>query len=302
MSQRLRNLWGSYWPLSFLPLLLLGLLALSGGARPEHVAVAGVATLLAWGNKHSKSFLLAALPALIVVIGYDCLRFVEPYILAHRKIYACEVRDLDAALFGAATGFAPADLVTAWNRPWLDILFAIPYAAFWMAAIVWAIFLFLTDRFLLRRFLWSLAFVFLCAFAIWCLFPVAPPWYVHMLGCAIDIHAPPNPAGLLRVDAALGIDYFGSFYARSPVVFGAMPSLHVAFPAIAAVTGWRQFPLWGRLAAVFATLWMIAASVYLDHHWVVDGAAAVALAFIANAVLSLVWPAYRATAPRHSGS
>jgi membrane-associated phospholipid phosphatase len=81
---------------------------------------------------------------------------------------------------------------------------------------------------------------------------------------------------LARVDAWLGVHYFGGFYARSKNVFGAMPSLHCAYPLLIVLEGWKPFaalerakwPL--RVASVAYSLWMCAAAVYLDHHWILD--------------------------------
>jgi membrane-associated phospholipid phosphatase len=107
----------------------------------------------------------------------------------------------------------------------------------------------------------------------WLAVPAAPPWYIREYGCGIDLAVAPSPAGLLRVDALLGIDYFAAFYSRAASVFGALPSMHCAYPLLGLLTArraatWRTWPI-----HVGYTLLMFGASVYLDHHWIVDGLA-----------------------------
>jgi inositol phosphorylceramide synthase catalytic subunit len=102
-------------------------------------------------------------------------------------------------------------------------------------------------------------------------YPAAPPWYFHKYGCIVDLHAHASPGpNLLRVDDMMGIGYFTGFYGRSSDVFGAVPSLHVAYPLLMAIEGWKRHGLWVRAGLVGFYLWMCSAAVYLDHHWVID--------------------------------
>jgi hypothetical protein len=132
----------------------------------------------------------------------------------------------------------------------------------------------------MRIFLWSFAFANFVAFFIWLAFPVAPPWYVNQFGCAIDVNAAPNAAGLLRVDALLHMNYFKTFYSKSAYVFGAMPSMHCAFPMIGLLSAWPQITWKTRPLHIFYVGIMFLASVYLDHHYVLDGLMGFTLAFI----------------------
>ena len=82
-------------------------------------------------------------------------------------------------------------------------------------------------------------------------------------------HASAGP-NLSRVDAALGFAYFKSVYGRATDVFGAIPSLHVAYPLLIAIEGWRQHRALGRALLIGFYLWMCFSALYLDHHWVID--------------------------------
>ena len=60
---------------------------------------------------------------------------------------------------------------------------------------------------------------------------------------------------------------------RASDVFGAMPSLHVAYALIVALEGWAVFGVGLRIASVVFYLTMGFSAVYLDHHWVLDAVA-----------------------------
>ncbi|SCU78288.1 LADA_0A04874g1_1 [Lachancea dasiensis] len=64
------------------------------------------------------------------------------------------------------------------------------------------------------------------------LLPTAPPWFIHMYGVNDSKHVsydqPGYAAGLTRVDSHLGTHLNSKGFHKSPIVFGAVPSLHSA--------------------------------------------------------------------------
>jgi membrane-associated phospholipid phosphatase len=119
--------------------------------------------------------------------------------------------------------------------------------------------------------MWAFFVMNVMGFVTYHLYPAAPPWYYHSHGCSVDVlaHASEGP-NLARVDQLLGVHYFAGMYGRSSDVFGAIPSLHVAYPLLICIEVWRhvRWPL--RLAGVGFFLLMCFSAVYLDHHWVID--------------------------------
>src|SRR5204862_360132 len=70
-------------------------------------------------------------------------------------------------------------------------------------------------------------------FATYFIFPVAPPWYVTEYGLGparLDVH--PAAAAASRFDLLLGTHFFDGIYGRGIDVYGAYPSLHVAYPLL----------------------------------------------------------------------
>jgi membrane-associated phospholipid phosphatase len=151
----------------------------------------------------------------------------------------------------------------------------------------------------MRHYLLAFAVGNYISFFAWLLVPAAPPWYMHAHGCAIDTTVAANPAGLTRVDELLGISYFASFYGRASAVFGAMPSMHCAYPLIGLLTAWRSVGVRSRLVHVLYTVLMSVAAMYLDHHWAVDVLAGW-LTALASVAISGLWLRFRARQP--SGS
>jgi membrane-associated phospholipid phosphatase len=76
-------------------------------------------------------------------------------------------------------------------------------------------------------------------------------------------------------------------YGRSSDVFGAMPSLHVAYPLLIVLEGYGVFGPLGLFASVVFALLMAVGAVYLDHHWVLDVVAGLAYALTVQGLLRL---------------
>ncbi|MFO0660684.1 MAG: phosphatase PAP2 family protein [Polyangiaceae bacterium] len=53
-------------------------------------------------------------------------------------------------------------------------------------------------------------------------------------------------------------------------MFGAIPSLHVAYPLLILLEGWKRHRVLGRALASLFFGSMVFSAVYLDHHWVTD--------------------------------
>jgi membrane-associated phospholipid phosphatase len=282
-----------------LPFVVWGLVALARGAwRWEHVVFVVVAPALAWGTPWMRRLFSAVLPLLLLGLVYDTMRLVEYVGVDASRIHTCDIRALETRLFGV-DGQAPQDWLQAHAWTPLDVYLAVPYATFLLAAIAFTLWLFVRDPGAMRRFGWTFLALNVVGFVTYHLVPTAPPWYVRLHGCAADLtaHASAGP-NLERVDALLGFPYFQSFYGRSSDVFGAIPSLHVAYPLLIVLFGWPLFRMPGRVVWVVFFLSMAFAAVYLDHHWIVDVVLGVAYALVAFAIVHVV---HRARGARGAG-
>jgi membrane-associated phospholipid phosphatase len=199
--------------------------------------------------------------------------------------------ELEAQLFAVATAEGPralSDVVSRHTSPWLDAVCGITYFLFLIEVVAAASYLFFRAR--AKAFEVSLGFLIvnLVGWAVWFVYPAAPPWYVDQYGMGpalLDVVS--SPAGLARVDAWLGLPLATTFYSKSANVFGALPSLHVAYATLVAVVA---APLggWVRWATLGFALSMAFSAVYLRHHYILDVVAGSVLAVIVGVLVRRV--------------
>lgn len=103
-------------------------------------------------------------------------------------------------------------------------------------------------------------------------FPNAAPWYYDVYPAATipTYDFPGNPAGLVRVDVALGTHLYQAAFKKSPVVFGALPSLHAASATCFSFFVARYGGTWGHVVMITYSTLMFWSTQYLRHHWAVD--------------------------------
>jgi hypothetical protein len=270
---------------------VLGVLGL---ARWEHLVLALLVPTLAYASARTRRFFFSALPLFVLFLLYDSMRFWESVGAIPTRILGCGLHHAEMVLFGIpyhGSWVTPNEFFALHHAPIVDLLCAFPYGTYLVVMVgTWAV-LYWTDGVAARRFAWGVLGTHILGFATYHLVPAAPPWYIALHGCVIDIKTKSfEGAALSRVDAMLGINYFHDLYARSSAVFGALPSLHAAYPlfGILATLG-RVRVRWMVPQFVFASL-MLFATVYLGHHYVLDGLLGITYAIVAFAVVCLLVP------------
>ncbi len=271
----MRALWPRWTILPVAPFFLWTLyLAVRGQARGDHLAICAIAAGLAYWNRTSKRLYFGVLPLGLVGLLYDAMRFVKDVGLSESTVHDCDLRNIEMRWFGITVDGVRQtlhDYAQVHATFWLDALFAVPYGIFLYAVFGFAVYLFVKDYTAALRFTWGFFVLNVLGFATYHIYPAAPPWYFHKYGCVVDLAAHASPgANLLRVDQMMGLAYFTGFYGRSNDVFGAVPSLHIAYPLLMIIEGWARGRMLPRTALIVFYIWMCVAAVYLDHHWVVD--------------------------------
>jgi membrane-associated phospholipid phosphatase len=230
-------------------------------------------------------FLGLFLPCVLTGVAYDWFRLV---VHLRGPIHVADLYHAELAWFGIA-GQVPADWLLAYTHPLLDAICGLSYVLYLYVPMAMAIVLFFKDQ--RRMLLVGFAFFFtnLLGLILYLSYPAAPPWYVAIHGLGpVQLDALPSAAGAARFDALFGIQFFQNFYSRSANVFGAMPSLHVAYPmsTCLALVGMKR--RWWLPVAVFVAVVSFAA-IYLQHHYILDvivGALCALVAFLlARAVM-----------------
>lgn len=241
-----------------------------GGLHASNVAIGALCLLDAY-NANTRRFLSVFWPFIATGALYDSLRFYLDAATAGR-IHVAEPYLLDRAWFGTGTHTLNEIFAT---HHWViaDLAAGFAYLIYVVEYLALAMLVYFAGR-VTRAHSFARGFLLVNAmgFVTYVLYPAAPPWYVaaHGLGPAL-IGSAPSPGAAARFDALLGTRVFDDLYSHSVDVFGAIPSLHAAYPVMAAVLAFRTPELgWARWpAAGFAAL-MCFSAVYLQHHYVID--------------------------------
>lgn len=271
--------------------------------RVEHILVIGAVVVLAMIGPRTKELLHGLYPFALVGVLFDAMRPFQKVGITESRVLLCDLRGLEWHFFGWENGGERVtihDYFRDHHFVALDLFCAIPYATFILWCVAGAIYLYVLDRPAMRRFAWGWFLLNVAAFATYHLLPAAPPWYFHEHGCVVDLATKASEGPVLaRVDAYLGFAYFRAMYARASSVFGALPSLHCAYPLLLVIEGWRAFGWRMRSAAIAYYLAMVFSAVYLDHHWLLDALMGSAYAVGVAAFLRFVesWRRTRALAP-----
>ncbi|MDP1765165.1 MAG: phosphatase PAP2 family protein [Sediminibacterium sp.] len=166
----------------------------------------------------------------------------------------------------------------------LDIIAGISYLCWMPIPLAFSGYLFFSNRLAFLQFSLNFLLINLLGFAIYYLYPAAPPWYVQQYGFQFISSTPGNTAGLWRFDAMINMPVFQTLYSKSSNVFAAMPSLHAAYPLVVLYYGIKN--KLGSVniffALIMAGIWF--AALYTSHHYMLDILAGIACA-IAGIIL-----------------
>ena len=229
--------------------------------EPEWVVLALLVIAIALGR--GLTFLADWGPFLILFFAYEAMRG-----------------------FASKTGFAPHDLsgleraVFAGTLPTLtlqhdfyhpgvvspqDLVAMFFYFMHFPLPILVGFVFWLNSREHYRRYIAALLVMCFIAFITYLFWPSAPPWYqVHDVYKIID----------RTVQVLWPNQYYvsGIYHSFNPNRFAAFPSLHAAFPALAAVYAWRRYRALG-VVLLFWSLAVLLSIVYLGEHYVIDALA-----------------------------
>jgi membrane-associated phospholipid phosphatase len=258
--------------------LIFGVMLWRGiSIEPEWVVLALLLIAIALGR--GRSFIVDWLPFLLLFFAYEAMRGFA----AKTGFPPHDLSGLERAVFGGAI----PTLVLQHNfyHPgvvsWQDVVAMFFYFMHFPLPIVVGFFFWVNSREHYRRFVGALLFMCLIAFVTYLFWPSAPPWY-QLPNEVVKINN--------RTVAALwDSQYFVSdiYHSFNPNQFAAFPSLHAAFPALAAVYAWHRY----RALSIGLILWtlaVLASIVYLGEHYVVDAVAGFVYVAVAAAVVELV--------------
>jgi len=201
-------------------------------------------------------FLRDWVPFIALFLGYEAVRGIAPKsgIKAH---YGFPIK-IDRALFG---GTDPSQWVQAQlgSLHWLAVACTVVYFCHFIIPIAVGMVLWLVDRVQFLRYTVALLAMSFAAFVVFLLVPVAPPWL------AGQHHLLPGVQSLISLPSSVS-PYYNWL---DPDASAAFPSLHAAYPLLAALALWPVT----RRGAALAFTWCAAvwfSVVYLGQHYVTD--------------------------------
>ena len=186
--------------------------------------------------------------------------------------------------------FYPHRFLSTFASPVLDFFAAIPYLIHFPLPALFLLYLLSGEsrQRTILPFMWCAGWVNLVTVFIQFVFPTAPPWFVDSAVYDHEgnfLQSGNNEAGFQRLDALIGHSIFHGIYSKSPLKFGAFPSLHVAWPAIILVNE----PWFSKKFAWFHVIWIAWAAMYSNHHYAVDAIGGILLVFIVNLSMIKIW-------------
>jgi hypothetical protein len=244
--------------------------------EPQWVVLALLVIAIALGR--GRQFIFDFFPFLLLFFAYEVMRGFA----SKTGFQPHDLSTLERALFG---GNVPTIVLQrALYQParvsWLDLAAMYFYFMHFVLPVAAGFLLWLRSRELYWRYAAALLLLSFLAFVTYLFFPSTPPWLqfpgqVHQIQHETVIN--------------LGLDYYVSpvYNHLDPNRYAAFPSLHAAYPVLAALYVWRS----QRKIAVLLCLWAACvwfSVVYLGEHYVVDALDGLVYVAVAVAVVELV--------------
>jgi len=245
---------------------------LLGHLKPVHFFFSLVVLGLFFISSASRLFFLLGIPFILKDILFDGIRYIPFEWLQPIHVEGPYRWELD--WFGVSTQGAPMllnEYLLRFLNPVLDVVSALIYFLNEPVAIL-LIFLFwsLRSKELAERYSVAFLVMNLFAFLTYVFYPVAAPWYVAKYGLVTpQLPVLGDAAGLMQFDRIIGVPFAERIYTMSPVVFGAIPSMHAGFAMLGWIYSLRTNWKWATLLGVY-TLLMSLSALYLQHHYVID--------------------------------
>lgn len=252
--------------------LYVGWIVFGLGYRSDHlpfILILGVSYLL---TEESHRFFIAFVGLALSWILLDSLRVFPSYL--YNSVHIEELYNLEMNLFGITNAdgvkILPTSYLKSIANPVLDLMTGSTYLLWTFVPFAFGFYLFFKNRNLLLRFSICFFITNVIGVIIYYSYPAAPPWYVDIYGFEEHFNIPGSAAGLLRFDELTGTSIFQDIYTKSFNVFGAVPSLHSAYPLITLYYARKQGLKLASFLLLIYTIMTWFSAVYSIHHYVVD--------------------------------
>lgn len=257
------------WLLGFLndPYILVN------GLRFRHVMMGLMIAALDSYNEKSRHFLSYFFPFMLTGIVYDSMRYYY-WRGVEGHIHVAEPYNIEKMLFGINEGgklLSPNEYFQIHTSKIADFFCGLAYLIFVGWYLTAGFGMYFTRHYkVLRAFGWCFFLVNVMGFCTYYIYPAAPPWYIIQYGLTepAKMFIGATPSAATRFDLLFGTHFFDTMYGNSVDVYGAIPSLHVAYPLLVAWASLVVKQL--RPPTIGFYLLMCFSAVYLQHHYIID--------------------------------
>lgn len=258
------------WPIA-VGLAYIAAIWFLGGLKDRHVYMGLLGFLDAY-NERSRRFLKYFFPFMLTGVVYDSMRYYYWWgIEGH--IHVAEPYLIEKSLFGIMEGgklLTPNEYFQIHTWKIADFFCGLAYLIFvaWYLSAAFLLY-FARNYRVLSAFGWCFFLVNAMGFATYYIYPAAPPWYIIEYGLGpAKMYISATASAAARFDQLFDTHFFDTMYSQSVDVYGAIPSLHVAYPFLVA---WVALVVKkGRVAAIAFYFLMCFSAVYLQHHYIID--------------------------------
>ncbi len=273
--------------LAYSALVVTLMIATGVAITPDVLAVAfGLAAVLLG---RGRLFLRDWLPFVVLLLAYELMRGIADD--AGLPLHSTDLARADVIV---GFGHLPTQVLQDALRPAsgidaVAVLATVVYMLHFVLPLASGFVLWMWRRPHYFDFVAALIVLSVAGFVTYLLMPAAPPWYVANQGLLNGPDGRPliaylKPGTFEAIATALGFDghyaYSLAFGSVNPNVVAAFPSLHVAYPFLTFLVLRRAFGRIGWIALGYTALVMFSV-VYTGDHWVIDGLAGMAYAYLA---------------------
>jgi len=241
------------------------------GFKSDELVLIGIFNGLFFLSPITRKFVTGFSIFILYWIIFDYMKAFPNY--HYNIVHIADLYNAEKRLFGIHIDgklLTPNEYWRLHGNTFLDITAGIFYLCWVPVPLAFAAYLFFKNK---EQFLYfSLTFVLvnLLGFAVYYLYPAAPPWYVQYHGFDFDAATAGNPAGLAKFDSYFHAGIFKSLYAKGSNVFAAMPSLHSSYPVIVLYYGLKNRLGLVNIFFVIVMLGIWCTAVYASHHYILD--------------------------------
>ncbi len=277
--------------LIYLIILFAYLIAIgcSMGIRSDHLLLLFFLSVLFFLTEGTHRFVIGIFPLVLSWWFLDALRvlpsnhFTEVHI---KDLYEAEIN-----LFGVFSNgktISPNQYLQQFNIDYLHLITGFTYLLWIPIPFLLCTVLYFKSNKMLLTFTSCFLLTNIIGIVVYYLYPAAPPWYIEQYGFDFYLNTQGSAAGLNQFDRITGIPVFEGIYAKSFNVFGAVPSLHSAYPVLSFFYARKaNLKLFSYALFIYMGLtWFTA--VFTNHHYVIDVLAGIVCAIVAIIIMEKI--------------